>query len=206
MNLVLIDAGGANLGSVRYAIDRLDAKVRIARDADGLRDAHAVILPGVGAAGRAMQQLRERGFVDALRTLDVPLFGICLGMQLLFDASEEQNATCLGLLPGIVGALPPSAKIRVPHMGWNQVRARRDDALLRDLPKDAQAYFVHSYAAPVTIDCIATATHGIPFAAIVRRGAIMGAQFHPERSGPMGQRVLRNFLAVARAARRREPA
>lgn len=204
MNLVLIDAGGANLGSVRHAIDRLDAKVRIARDADGLRDAQAVILPGVGAAGRAMQQLRERGFVNALRTIDVPLFGICLGMQLLFDASEEQGAACLGVLPGIVRALPASPGIRVPHMGWNQVRARRADALLSDLPKDAQAYFVHSYAAPVTPDCVATATHGIAFAAIVRRGTIMGAQFHPERSGAMGQRVLRNFLALARSARRRE--
>ena len=151
------------------------------------------------------QQIGERGFVEALRSLDVPLFGICLGMQLLFDASEEQNATCLGLLPGTVQALPASAKIRVPHMGWNQVIARRrDDALLRELPKDAQAYFVHSYAAPVTIDCIATATHGIPFAAIVRRGNVMGAQFHPERSGAMGQRVLRNFLAVARSTRRKE--
>lgn len=204
MNLVLIDAGGANLGSVRYAIDRLDATVRIARDADGLRNAHAVILPGVGAAGRAMQLLRERGFVDALRTLDVPLFGICLGMQLLFDASEEQGAACLGLLSGTVRALPASAGIRVPHMGWNQVRKRRDDALLGEMPKDAQAYFVHSYAAPVTIDCLATATHGTQFAAIVRRGTIMGAQFHPERSGATGQRVLRNFLAVARATRRRE--
>ena len=199
--IALIDAGGANLGSVRYALDRLGADVRIARDADGLRGARGVVLPGVGAAGPAMRLLRSRGFDPALRALDVPLIGICLGMQLLFDASEEQGTECLGLLPGVVRALSPSPGIRVPHMGWNGVVARGEDALLAGLAPDAQAYFVHGYAAPVTDACIATATHGATFAAAVRRGAICGTQFHPERSGAVGARLLRNVLDFADARR-----
>ena len=195
--IALIDAGGANLGSVRYALERFGARVCIARDAQALEDASAVILPGVGAAGTAMRLLRERGFDTALRALDVPLLGICLGMQLLFDASEEQDTTCLGLLPGVVRAMRPQAGIRVPHMGWNRIDARGDDPLLADLQTDAQAYYVHGYAAPVTSDCIATTTHGDTFAAMVRRGAICGTQFHPERSADVGARVLRNFVAMA---------
>lgn len=199
--IALIDAGGANLGSVRNAFERLGADVRIVRDGDRLRDARAVVLPGVGAAGPAMRLLRERGFDAALRSLEVPLLGICLGMQLLFDASEEQGAECLGLLPGVVRALPPSPGLRVPHMGWNRLEPRGSDPLLAGLPRDAQAYFVHGYAAPVTDACIASATHGTPFAAVVRRGSIVGTQFHPERSGTVGATILRNFLAIADARR-----
>ena len=195
--IALIDGGGANLGSVRYALERIGVHVKIARDARGLEDASAVILPGVGAAGTAMRLLRERGFDVALRSLDVPLLGICLGMQLLFDASEEQDTECLGLLPGVVRAMRPQPGIRVPHMGWNRIDARREDPLLASLARDPQAYFVHGYAAPVTSDCIATSTHGDPFAAIVRRGLLCGAQFHPERSAEVGARVLRNFVAMA---------
>lgn len=199
--IALIDAGGANLGSVRNAFERLGADVRIVRDGDRLRDARAVVLPGVGAAGPAMRLLRERGFVTALRSLEVPLLGICLGMQLLFDASEEQAAECLGLLPGVVRALAPSPGLRAPHMGWNRLEQRGSDPLLAGLPRDAQAYFVHGYAAPVTDACIASATHGTPLAAVVRRGSIFGTQFHPERSGAVGATILRNFLAIADARR-----
>ena len=199
--IALVDAGGANLGSVRNAFERLGAQVRIVRDGDGLRDARAVVLPGVGAAGPAMRLLRERGFVPMLRSLEVPLLGICLGMQLLFDASEEQGTEGLGLLPGVVRALRPGPGFRVPHMGWNRLQARGSDPLLAGLAPDAQAYFVHGYAAPVTDACIASTTHGSPFAAVVRTGAIVGVQFHPERSGAVGATVLRNFLAIADARR-----
>jgi imidazole glycerol-phosphate synthase subunit HisH len=197
--VALIDAGGANLGSVRYALEREGASVNIVRDYDGLRDARRVILPGVGAAVPAMALLRERGLVDALRDLRVPLLGICLGMQLLFDDSEEGDVACLGLLPGSVRKLVASNGVRVPHMGWNQMHVERDDELLQGVGDDAQAYFVHSYAVPVTGDCIAACMHGQRFAAIVRRGNVMGAQFHPERSASAGAQLLRNFLASAPA-------
>jgi glutamine amidotransferase len=193
--VALIDAGGANLGSVRYALEREGAAVEIVRDPEDLRDARRVILPGVGAAPPAMELLRERGLADALRNLRVPLLGICLGMQLLFEDSEEGDVACLDLLPGSVRRLAAAKGIRVPHMGWNQMQFTREDEFLKDIRDGAQAYFVHSYAAPVTDDCVAACTHGERFAAIVRRGNVIGAQFHPERSAVTGGALLRNFLA-----------
>jgi imidazole glycerol-phosphate synthase subunit HisH len=197
--VALIDAGGANLGSVRYALEREGATVEIVRDADGLRYAGRVILPGVGAAPPAMALLRERGLTDALRDLRVPLLGICLGMQLLFEDSEEGDVACLGLLRGSVRRLTATNGIRVPHMGWNQMQFTREDELLKGIRDGAQAYFVHSYAAPVTDDCVAACTHGERFAAMVRRGSVLGAQFHPERSASAGVALLRNFLTWAPA-------
>lgn len=194
--VALIDAGGANLGSVRYALERLGVTARIVRDADGLRDAERVILPGVGAAPQAMGLLRERGLDDALRTLQAPLLGVCLGMQLLFDASEEGDVTCLGLLPGRVRKLQAVPGTRVPHMGWNTLRTTREAALLEGIPTGAQVYFVHGYAAPAGDDCIATCEHGPGFAAVVQRGHICGMQFHPERSAKVGARLLANFLRM----------
>ena len=193
-DLVLIDAGGANLGSARYALERLGVDPRIVRDADGLRGAQRVILPGVGAAKAAMNILGERGLDVALRALDVPLLGICLGMQLLFDASEEGDVACLGLLPGTVCRMQGSIGIRVPHMGWNTLEIVRESPLLDGIASPAHAYFVHGYAAPVTEDCIASCTHGEPFAACVERGHIAGMQFHPERSADVGLNLLANFL------------
>ena len=195
--VALIDAGGANLGSVRYALEREGAQVVVVRDADGLRDVQRIVLPGVGAAPVAMALLRERGLDEALRTSPVPLLGICLGMQLLYERSEEGGVDCLGLLPGVVCRLAPSAGVRVPHMGWNRLQPFRDDPLLQDIDGDAQAYFVHGYAAPVSEYCIAACTHGERFAAVARRGRMMGAQFHPERSAAAGAALLRNFLALA---------
>ena len=194
--VALIDAGGANLGSVRYALERLGATARIVRDADGLRDAERVILPGVGAAPQAMRLLHERGLVDALRASPAPLLGVCLGMQLLFDASEEGDVTCLGLLPGRVRKLQAAPGTRVPHMGWNTLRTTRNAALLDGIQTGAQAYFVHGYAAPAGADCIARCEHGPSFAAVVQRGHICGTQFHPERSAAVGARLLANFLRM----------
>ena len=193
-DVALIDAGGANLGSVRYALERLGVDARIVRDADGLRGAQRVILPGVGAAKPAMDLLCERGLDIALRSLAAPLLGICLGMQLLFDASEEGDVACLGLLPGTVRRMQGSAGLRVPHMGWNTLETVRESALLEGIAIPALAYFVHGYAAPVTGECIASCTHGEPFAACVERGRIAGMQFHPERSADVGSKLLANFL------------
>jgi glutamine amidotransferase len=196
-DLALIDAGGANLGSVRYALERLGVEARVVRDAAGLQGAQRVILPGVGAAPEAMSRLRAQGLVEPLRQLQVPLIGICLGMQLLFEHSEEGDVDCLGLLPGIVRHMTPALGIRVPHMGWNQLVPMRESALLAGLPERASAYFVHGYAAPVTADTVAACNHGGLFTAVVQQGLRCGAQFHPERSADTGARILRNFLEMS---------
>ncbi|AMU98768.1 imidazole glycerol phosphate synthase [Xanthomonas citri pv. fuscans] len=196
-DVALIDAGGANLGSVRYALERLGVDARVVRDAAGLQGAQRVILPGVGAAPEAMSRLRAQGLVEPLRELQVPLIGICLGMQLLFEHSEEGDVECLGLLPGIVRHMTPALGIRVPHMGWNQLVPMRDSALLAGLPERASAYFVHGYAAPVTADTVAACDHGGLFTAVVQNGLRCGAQFHPERSADTGARILRNFLEMS---------
>lgn len=192
--VALIDAGGANLGSVRYALERLGVQPRLVRDAAGLQGAKRVILPGVGAAPHAMQRLREQGLVEPLRQLQVPLLGICLGMQLLFERSEEGDVECLGLLPGVVRHLQPAAGIRVPHMGWNRLLPLRESTLMTGVGAGASAYFVHGYAAPITADTVAACDHGGQFAAVVQRGRYCGAQFHPERSADAGARILRNFI------------
>lgn len=192
----LIDAGGANLGSVRYALERLDVDVRMVREARDFEGVERVILPGVGAAAEGMRRLHAQGLVEPLRQLQVPLIGICLGMQLLFERSEEGNVECLGLLPGIVRRLHPGLGVRVPHMGWNKLLALRESPLLDGVPVGSSAYFVHSYAAPVTSDTVAACHHGGLFTAVVQRGQLCGAQFHPERSAGPGARILRNFLEI----------
>lgn len=193
-DVALIDAGGANLGSVRYALERLGARVQLVRDADGLQGARRVILPGVGAARPAMQRLHAQGLVEPLQRLQVPLMGICLGMQLLFDHSEEAGVETLGLIPGTVRKLVPATGIRVPHMGWNRLLPLKPSVLLRDIPERASAYFVHSYAAPLNAHTVAACDHGGLFTAMVEQGRYFGAQFHPERSGDTGALMLRNFL------------
>jgi glutamine amidotransferase len=137
--------------------------------------------------------------VDTLRRLTQPLLGICLGMQLLFDGSEEGDVACLGLLPGRVRRMPEAPGVRVPHMGWNRLHPTRASSLLAGIGDGAQAYFVHSYAAPVTADCLARCRHGEDFAAVVQRGNVAGAQFHPERSAAVGAALLGNFLRTGLA-------
>jgi len=192
--VALIDAGGANLGSVRYALERLGAEVRLVRNADELRGATRVILPGVGAAVPAMQRLHGQGLFEPLRQLQVPLLGICLGMQLLFERSEEGGVETLGLIPGTVRKLVPATGIRVPHMGWNRLLPLRESPLLRGIPERASAYFVHSYAAPLNAHTVAACDHGGLFSAVVEHGRYFGAQYHPERSGDTGALLLQNFL------------
>lgn len=195
MEVALIDSGGANIGSVQYALERLGVRAQLTADADTIVRADRVILPGVGAAGAGMARLRELGLEEVVRGLTQPLLGICLGMQLLFDSSEEGDTQCLGLIPGRIRKLQGGEGVRVPHMGWNGLQPLRDDPLLSGIAQGEQAYFVHSYAAPVSADTLATTTHGSEFAAMVRRNRCWGAQFHPERSAAVGAKLLENFLS-----------
>lgn len=195
LRVVVVDAGGANIGSVRYALQRLGVEPALTTDGDAIRGADRVILPGVSTAATVMRRLRELDLVDTLRSLRRPLLGVCVGMQLLFEHSEEDETPCLGLLRGRVRRLEPGPGLRVPHMGWSRLQPVREDPLTAGLVGGDYAYFVHSYAAPVTGACIASAAHGRAFAAVVRQGNVAGAQFHPERSAAAGERLLRNFLS-----------
>ena len=192
--VVLVDAGGSNIGSVRYALQRLGVDAELTGDATTIRAADRVILPGVGAAAVCMARLRELDLVDVLRTLEKPLLGVCVGVQLLFAHSEEDDTPCLGLLPGRVRKLHAAPGIRVPHMGWNTLQRRRAGSLVEGIADGDHAYFVHSYAAAVDDDCLCSSEHGQRFAAVVQRGNVAGAQFHPERSGAVGARLLKNFI------------
>lgn len=193
--VVIIDSGGANLASLAFALARVGATSRVSADPELIARASHVILPGVGAAAPAMQRLHQLGLVSVLRARSMPLLGICLGMQLLFEHSDEGDTPALGLLSGRVRALEPHADCRVPHMGWNTLRHVLADPLLRGLPDRSWFYFVHGYyVAADSSTVVAVADHGRPLAAVVRRGAIMGVQFHPERSGEAGRVVLKNFL------------
>lgn len=194
MTVAVIDSGGANLGSVVYALERLDAPAVLTRDAETILAAERVILPGVGAAGWAMDALRRSGLDTVIDSLTTPVLGICLGLQLLFEASEEGGTDCLGILPGRVTALPGHDGLRLPHMGWNQVAWSGDESLARGLDGSEWFYFVHRYAAPAT-GAVAVTEHGATFAAVVGRANFAAVQFHPERSGPAGARLLENFLA-----------
>lgn len=194
MRVALVDAGGANIGSVRFALERLGVQPILTGDARVIREADRVILPGVSTAGMVMGRLRELDLVETLRTLEAPLLGVCVGMQLLYESSEEGDVECLGLLVGRVAKLPGSTGIRVPHMGWNTLQPQRHTSLTQGIDKGAHAYFVHSYAAPVTADCVLSSEHGVEFSAVVQRGRVAGAQFHPERSAAVGARLLQNFL------------
>ncbi len=196
MTLAIIDSGGANISSVMHALRRLGAEPVFTADAGTIRSAERVILPGVGAAGAAMSRLGELGLVECIRELKQPVLGICLGMQLLFDKSDEDDVECLGIIRATLEKLKPSEGVRIPHMGWNTTTVVRKDPLLNGLPEHPWFYFVHSYRAPIGNSTLATCTHGESFAAIVRNENFYGAQFHPERSARYGARLLANFLEI----------
>ncbi|SFW63196.1 imidazole glycerol phosphate synthase subunit HisH [Luteibacter sp. UNCMF366Tsu5.1] len=196
MSVVLVDAGGTNIGSVRYALQRLGADAELTSDADRIRSARHVILPGVGAAGPGMRMLREAGLVDVLRGLTQPVLGVCLGMQLLCERSDEGDTECLGVIPASVRHMAGGPGLRIPHMGWNGLRVTRSHPLVDGLRDDDSAYFVHSYAVPDGDYALATSDHGQPFAAVIASGNFMGMQFHPERSACVGAQLLQNFLSL----------
>jgi imidazole glycerol-phosphate synthase subunit HisH len=194
--LAIIDSGGANIASLRFAIERLGVEAELTTDARRVREASHVILPGVGAAADCMSRLQSAGLVETIRSLRQPMLGICVGMQLLFESSEEGDVSCLGLLPGRVCRFEHRDGLPVPHMGWNQLEFERGGELLDEIERGDYVYFVHSYAAQLSELTVASSVYGQPFSAIVQRGNVYGAQFHPERSAGVGARLLRNFLRL----------
>ncbi len=200
--IAVVDHGAGNLVSIAQGLARAGADVAVASGPGELRGAAGVVLPGVGSTGAAMTRLREGGFVEPLREWDGPLLGICVGLQLFFESSEEDGAECLGLLRGGVERLRDAP--RLPHIGWNDVTLLRRDPLFEGISTGEPFYFVHSYA-PVPADpavVLGTAEHGRPFPAAVRDGSRIGVQFHPERSAAAGLAMLGNFVAECREARR----
>ncbi len=194
-DVAIIDSGGANIASVRYAFDRLGVSSQLTSDADVIRGADRVLLPGVGAARDAMQRLRDAGLIDVIRALTQPVLGICLGMQLMFDGSEEEDVECLGVMPGVAKKLPASVRRPVPNMGWCRTIPVAEHPILKGLDGNSYFYYVHSYALPAGDTTIATAEHAEPFSAIAAHNNFIAAQFHPERSSKTGARLLQNFVS-----------
>ena len=209
--IVVVDYGMGNLRSVSKALEALGASVRVSSDPDAVAQAEKLILPGVGAFPAAMRELTTRRLVDPLKqalATGVPYLGICLGLQLLFDSSEEGggSATGLGVLRGTVRRFPSDGSLKVPHMGWNQIEGRqkgegkrqKECPLLKGIPEGSFVYFVHSYyAEPEDRSVIALESeYGIRFAAMVHRGSLFATQFHPEKSQAVGLKLLENFIKL----------
>ena len=193
---MIVASGGANIASLQFALQRLEVDSAVSADAAEIRAASHVILPGVGAAADAMSRLRQSGLDAVIPTLEQPVLGICLGMQLLYEASQEGDARCLGIIPGRAARLAQAPDRPVPHMGWNTLEIRRPCPLLAGLADGDYAYFVHSYALNVSAATVASTAYGAPFSACVQWRNFYGAQFHPERSAAVGARLLKNFLAI----------
>ena len=191
MKLAIIDLTYGNVGSIQLAFERLGLSPVLTSDPAEIKSADRVVLPGVGAAGYAMQRIGELGLRGLLSSLEQPALGICLGMQLLFERSEEADTQCLGIIPGRVRALQPEPGRPVPHMGWSAVQVR-DPAI--GLESGHYVYFAHGYAVDSGPATIASVDYGSEIPAVVRKDNWLGAQFHPERSGEAGARFLKAFL------------
>ena len=208
LRVAVVDYGAGNLVSIEQALMHVGALPWRARRSAQIADADALIVPGVGAAAPAMARLRRGGLVEPIRdwiAADRPFLGICLGLQLLFESSDEDGARTLAILPGASRRLVDAPTL--PHIGWNQVRRRMPHPLFDGLAADADLYFVHSYAgAPTNANdevVLAETEHGRPFVSAVARANLLGVQFHPERSGVNGLRVLSNFVQLAGQAGQR---
>jgi glutamine amidotransferase len=194
----VFDYGAGNLRSVQNTLGELGWDYELVRDGEGLRKASKIILPGVGHFGqmmRALDALAVRGAFLERIAAGIPFLGICLGLQALFESSEEAPEECgLGLYPGRVRRFPASA--RVPHMGWNELEVRGSSKLVRNLDARPYVYFAHSYYVPENDRAAATCTYAVPYTAVLESGNVFGVQFHPEKSGPVGLQIVRNFLEL----------
>ncbi|KPF80126.1 imidazole glycerol phosphate synthase subunit HisH [Brevundimonas sp. AAP58] len=197
MTVAIVHLGAGNTASVQFALERLGADVVVTSDATQIAEAERLVLPGVGAAGYAMQRMAELGLTDIIKGFPRPLLGLCLGQQLLFAESEENGgATMLGFIPGRVTRMSVRDDLPVPHMGWSKLHTLSDDPILEGVCDGDYAYFVHSYVCPDTPATIACADYGAEVPAMVRSGNRWGCQFHPERSAAAGARILKNFLEL----------
>ncbi len=201
MTVSLVAYGLGNLGSVANMLKRVGVEPQLVRTPDEVLDSERLLLPGVGSFDAGMEALREQGLASAIVEFagtGRPLLGICLGMQLLLDSSEEGETAGLGLIPGRSQRFREDTGVRIPHMGWNRVEPTREDPLLAELPDDSRFYFVHSYRTVPEDDAhvIGLTLYGVPFASMLRSGNISGAQFHPEKSHDFGKRILKNFAEL----------
>lgn len=192
--VTIIDGGGANIASLQFALTRLGAESELTTDPEKIRAAERLILPGVGAAADAMEKLRSAGLDEVIPKLEQPVLGICLGMQLLFESSEEEETPCLSIIEGRARLFEVAEDRPVPHMGWNRVKNSANAYLLNGIPDDAYFYFVHSYAIDIVAETIGSTSYGQSFTSVAQMGNFMGTQFHPERSGKHGAQLLQNFL------------
>jgi imidazole glycerol-phosphate synthase subunit HisH len=195
-DIVIVLGGGANIASLKFALERLGLAAEVSSDPLRIRRASHVILPGVGAAPDAMQRLRSSGLDTLIPSLTQPVLGICLGMQLLHESSAEGPVRCLGVIPGEAVRLAGAPGRPVPHMGWNTLDMEQPSPLLEGLGTRDHAYFVHSYAVPQSAATIASCRYGAAFGACVAWRNFYGVQFHPERSAAVGARLLRNFVGL----------
>ena len=195
--IAIIDYDMGNLRSLENALERLGASCTVTADPDVIRKAARVILPGVGNAGQAMDNLLQRGLPEVIRSLRQPVLGICVGMQVLCrDSEEAPGKPCMGIFDAHVRRFVQAPDCKVPHMGWNDL-GNTEGKLLKDLPKGSYVYFVHSYYAGLCPDTVATCKYGgLMFSAALRYENFYGTQFHPEKSGAAGEQILRNFLAI----------
>lgn len=193
--IALIDSGGANIRSIHMALDRIGAEVELTLDPRKIQQADALILPGVGTAAVCREKLIENGLFSALTSVTAPVLGICIGMHLLGEELVEGDCQGLGLIPCRVDRLSSSPGFPVPHMGWNQIKVKAEDPLLRGLD-DAWFYFTHSYCLPLVPETIAETEYQQVFSAVVKKDNWYGVQFHPERSAESGLHLLKNFVEM----------
>ena len=195
--LAVVDSGGANLASLGYALARIDQEFTLTRDANVIRDASHVILPGVGAAPPAMQRLQNLELDYVIASLSQPVLGICLGLQLLAERSDEGPIDCLGISPGTAVRLSSSPNLPVPNMGWCPVNQVKPCPLFAGVEDNAWFYFVHSYYLPPNDATVGVAEHSVPFTAVLNTENFYATQFHPEKSAAAGQQILKNFVGLA---------
>jgi imidazole glycerol-phosphate synthase subunit HisH len=194
--ITIVDSVGSNIASIKFMLERLGVKAELSCDAKTIKNSSHVILPGVGSAAMAMTYLRKYQLLDTLCSLTQPVLGICLGMQLYFDFSEEDDIDCLGLIPGRIKKIPKKEGLSIPHMGWNSLQIIKENPLLNNIADNSYVYFTHSYIAPVAAYTLAITSYGEEFSAVIQYKNYFGTQFHPERSGAVGMMILKNFLEL----------